>query len=130
MEKKTASPTPKTRQSRTPKLKYGKEVSARLLENGTFLFAASLTTTVDASNYVPIGRINVPEGYALILNGSDYGMTHSLIIPEQFITGDTYVQLPCINFSAELRRIYAGDVIAKGILVKLTEKVSLEEIKA
>ena len=129
MEKKDTTTTKVTRQPRTPRLKYEKEVNVRMLEDGTMYFAASLTTTVDASNYVPIGRVQVPDGYALILNGSDYGMTHSLIIPEQIIIGDVYVQLPCVNFSSELRRIYTGDVIAKGVLVKISDKVVLEKIQ-
>lgn len=126
MEKKQNEEKPKrTRQPRTPEIGVGAEVNMCKAEDGTFHFYVGFTTTVDASNYVPIGEIDVPKGYALIINGTNYGMSHKLIIPEQVIVGKQYVHIPCINFSPNLRRVYSGEFIATGILVKLADNATV-----
>lgn len=124
-----AEKKPAQRQSRAPHLKVAKEVNVHVSKEGVFTFAATLTTTIDSWGSVPVGRICVPDGYALLINGTEQGVRKHLIVPEQIVTGGVYLNIYCTNASPELRRIYEGEAVAKGVLIKITNKVVIDELE-
>lgn len=112
--------TKKTRVTRIPHLEVGKEVVVELV-NGTFVFNATQTMTIDANAYVHIGRIRVPSGYALILHGTRLMEKKLLIVSSTSAVGAAQLGVFCTNTSPELRRIYAGEAVAMGVLVKISD---------
>lgn len=118
----------KPRQVRIPHVAFGKEANVRF-EDGVFKFYASLTTTIDSWGDIPVGRIRVPSGYVLLVNGTEQNVKKHLIVPEQIVKGDTYLSVFCTNASPELRRVYQGDVVAKGVLIRIAEKAELDIIE-
>ena len=108
------------RKPRIPHLEVGKEVVVELV-NGAFVFKATQTMTIDANDYIPFGRVRVPTGYALMLNGTRLMEKKLLIVSPTTYVGASHLGVFCTNTSPELRRIYAGEAVAMGVLVKIAD---------
>lgn len=118
----------KTRVPRIPHLEVGKEVVVELV-NGAFVFKATQTMTIDANAYVHVGRVRVPSGYALMLTGTRLMEKKLLIVSPTTCVGAAQLGVFCTNTSPELRRLYAGEAVAIGVLVKISDNAVVNKFE-
>lgn len=113
----------KKRVPRTPEIHVGKEVTYYVSDSGIVSFYATLTQTVDAEADVPIGRVSIPDGYALLVWGAEaLTKKHLFAGGARVVTNGEYLSFHVINVSPDLRYIYNGESIAKGMLIKYAPK--------